>query len=329
MEISIIKPGVLSTIQDLGRMDYLAQAVPVSGAMDTLAARIANKAAGNNDGDATIEFTYATAAFKAETDILIAYAGDGATLTCGEQLLPMERPLFIPAGSVVKLAGNPAGARTYLAIAGGWDLPQVLGSKSTYLPAVFGGYKGRALKAGDHLNSAEHLTASSQAIINKLKGEKINYLPWCIPRELLLPKDRKLIRVVPAHEFTWFDSRSIIDFLSAPFTVGLNSNRMGYHLEGNKIDRLIKDELLSTAVCPGTIQVIGSGNLVLLMADCQTTGGYPRIAKVAAVDLPLCGQLKPGDQIHFTAISREEAEILYIEHENELAMLTITINSRF
>lgn len=329
MKISIIKPGILSTVQDLGRMDYLAQAVPVSGAMDSLSARMANKAVGNNDDEATIEFTYAAAAFKADTDLLIAYAGDGAMLSCGLKTLPMERPIFLPAGSMVKLVNNPEGARTYLAIAGGWDLPKVLDSRSTYLPAGFGGYQGRALKTDDHLNSIEPLNQVSLNILNKLKGDKIHYLPWSIPREPLILGDRKLIRVIPAHEFTWFDSRSIIDFLSASFSVGLNSNRMGYHLEGSKISRLNKEELLSTAVCMGTIQVTGSGNMILLMADCQTTGGYPRIAQVAAVDLPLCGQLKPGDSIRFTGISREEAEILYIEREKELARLTISVNSRF
>lgn len=329
MQISIIKPGILSTIQDMGRMDYLAQAVPLSGAMDILSARMANKAVGNNDDEATIEFTYASAEVKANTDILIACVGDGAIFSCGIKILPMERPIFLPAGSIVKLANNPEGARTYLAIAGGWDVTKVLGSKSTYLPAGFGGYKGRALKAGDHLNSVKPLNQVSLNILNKLKGDKIHYLPWSIPREPMILGDRKLIRVVPAHEFTWFDSHSIIDFLSAPFSIGLNSNRMGYHLEGSKINRVNKEELLSTAVCPGTIQVTGSGNMILLMADCQTTGGYPRIAQVAAVDLPLCGQLKSGDSIRFTGISREEAEILYIEREKELAKLTISVNSRF
>jgi len=329
MEICILKPGVLSTIQDLGRMDYLNQAIPVSGAMDQLSARIANKAVGNSEGDAVIEFTYAAAEFKAETEILIAYAGDGATIYANGEKLPTERPIFVLAETVIKLINNPDGARTYLAIAGGWNVPEVLGSKSTYLTAAFGGYEGRILKTGDHLKSSENLSETSISILNRLRGNTIKYLQWSIPKALLLPKDHKTIRVVPAREFTWFDSQSIIGFLSDSFSIGLNSNRMGYHLEGNKINRIKNDELLSTAVFPGTIQVTGSGNLVLLMADCQTTGGYPRIAQVASVDLPLCAQLKPGDHIRFSEISKEDAEFLYIEREKELARLTLAINSKF
>ncbi|MBC6111440.1 biotin-dependent carboxyltransferase family protein [Pedobacter fastidiosus] len=329
MEIKILKPGMLSSIQDLGRMDYLDQAIPVSGAMDQLSARIANKAVGNSDSDAVIEFTYAAAEFKAETEILIAYAGDGATLSVNGEKLQAERPIFIPSETVIKLVNNPDGARTYLAVAGGWNVPEVLGSNSTYLTAGFGGYGGRTLKAGDHLKSFLNLSESSSIILRELKGDKIKYLSWNIPKALLLPQDRKTIRVFPAKEFTWFDSQSIIGFLSDSFSIGLNSNRMGYHLEGNKINRVEKDELLSTAVFPGTIQVTGSGNLVLLMADCQTTGGYPRIAQVASVDLPLCAQLKPGNSIRFSEISKEEAEFLYIEREKELARLTLAINSRF
>lgn len=329
MEISILKPGILSTIQDLGRMDYLDQAIPISGAIDQLSARIANKAVGNSDEDAVIEFTYAAAEFKAETEILIAYAGDGATLSANGEKLPTERPIFVPAETVIKLINNPEGARTYLSIAGGWNVPEILGSRSTYLTADLGGYGGRPLKIGDHLKNFKNLSEASTIIIDKLRGNKIKYLSWNIAKALLLPKNRKTIRVVPAREFNWFNGQSIIGFLSDSFSIGLNSNRMGYHLKGNKINRIKKDELLSTAVVPGTIQVTGSGNLVLLMADCQTTGGYPRIAQVASVDLPLCAQLKPGDSIRFSEISKEEAEFLYIEREKELTKLNFAINSRF
>jgi antagonist of KipI len=329
MRIRIIRPGILTTVQDLGRNGYFGQAVPLSGAMDTLSARIANKAVGNPDKEATIEFTYAAAEFITETAVLLAYAGDGAILTLQGRALPPDRPLYIPPGSLLKLESQQAGCRSYLAIAGGWNVPEILGSKSTYLTASFGGYHGRKLQKGDVLESSHTFSSISGNIINRLQGDKVNYLPWSIPRSLILPADRKLIRFVPAHEFSWFDSRSITDFLSKPFTVALNSNRMGYHLEGSSITQSQPRELLSTAVSPGTIQVTSSGKMVLLMADCQTTGGYPRIAQVAAVDLALCAQLKPSDQLRFTGISREEAEILYIERENELDRLTLSVNSRF
>jgi len=329
MQIRIIRPGILSTVQDLGRTGYYSQAVPVSGAVDSLSARIANKAVGNPDNAATIEFTYAAAEFITETAVLLAYAGDGAIFTLQGRMLPADRPLFLPPGSLIKLESHPSGCRSYLAVAGGWDVPNILGSSSTYLTASFGGYHGRKLQKGDVLESCQTLSPISESIIGRLHGDTLKYLPWSIPRAFILPADRKLIRFVPAHEFSWFDSRSIIDFLSGPFTIALNSNRMGYHLEGSPIIQSQPRELLSTPVCPGTIQVTSGGKMVLLMADCQTTGGYPRIAQVAAVDLPLCAQLKPSDQLRFTGISREEAEILYIERENELGRLTLAVNSRF
>ncbi|WP_394349419.1 5-oxoprolinase subunit C family protein [Mucilaginibacter ginsenosidivorax] len=327
----------MSTIQDMGRYQYLSQAVPVSGAMDTLSARIANKAVGNGDNAAVIEFTYADAEFIAETGLLIAYVGDGAIFQSGEQVLPPERPLFIPSGTNIKLTNNPSGSRTYLAIAGGWDLPGILGSKSTCLTAGFGGLEGRTLKRGDTLKNDDKLTTNAQQIVQNFKqklqkndtNDTLFYPAWNIPRQLLLPAGRKTIRVVPGNEFGWFNGRSIAVFLSAPYIIGRQSNRMGYHLEGAVLERAKKDELLSTAVTPGTIQVTGSGGMVLLMADCQTTGGYPRIAQVAAVDMPLCAQLKPGDSIFFKEISRREAEMLYIEREQQLHQLTIAVQCKF
>lgn len=329
MKISIIKPGLLSTVQDMGRYRYLSQAVPVSGAMDELAHRLANKALGNDDHDASIEFTYADASFKAETQILISYSGDGAHLVYNNELMPTEKPLFFSKGAVIELINNPVGVRTYLAIAGGWDVPDVMESKSTYLTAAFGGFKGRALQKGDVLVSGPLLSEVSNRILNQLIERSLTYPNWRISRESLLPEIRKKIRVVPANEINWFDAASIISFLTGTYTVDLRSNRMGYHLSGKPLVKKVKKELLSTAVTPGIIQVTGSGDLVILLADCQTTGGYPRIAHVAAVDLPLCAQLKPGDAIQFSEISRDEAEALYLEREHDLLLISMAISLKY
>lgn len=329
MQIRILKPGFMSTIQDRGRYQYLSQAVPVSGVMDTLSARIANKVVGNGDDAAVIEFTYADVEFIAGTDLLITYAGDGAILIAGEQELPAGRPLFIPSGTTIKLINNPCGIRTYLAVAGGWDVPEILGSKSTFLTAGFGGLDGRVLQKGDVLQNHEKLSIGTQKILKSLGSGQVNYPKWSISPQSFLPANRKTIKVVPGNEFGWFNAGSIAGFLSAPYIIGRQSNRMGYHLEGAALHRFKKDELLSTSVTPGTIQVTGSGSMVLLMADCQTTGGYPRIAQVAAVDMPLCAQLKPGDTIYFKEISRREAEVLYIEREQQLHQLTTAVQSKY
>ncbi|KQM72655.1 urea amidolyase [Pedobacter sp. Leaf216] len=329
MKISILKAGLLTTVQDMGRYGYLSQAVPISGAMDQLAHRLANKAVGNDDDLATIEFTYADASFKAETDLLLAYFGDGAFLVDHDQVMPAEKPLFIRAGSVIKLINNPVGIRIYLAIAGGWEVPEVMGSKSTFLAAGFGGFNGRALKKGDVLSNNLCLAKVSEAIFKQLKNNQLSYPNWRISRESLIPENRHTIRVVLANEINWFDATSIISFLTKTYQIDKRSNRMGYHLNGKALVRKVKKELLSTAVTPGIIQVTGSGDLVILMADCQTTGGYPRIAHVAAVDLPLCAQLKPGDEIRFSEISRDEAEELYLEREHDLSLITTAIGLKY
>jgi len=139
----------------------------------------------------------------------------------------------------------------------------------------------------------------------------------------------KTVRVIPAREFTWFNGLSITNFLTEPYTLSQKSNRMGYHLNGPAIQRLNQQELLSTAVTPGTIQVTGDGSLILLMADCQTTGGYPRLAQVALVDMLLCAQLKPGDTVYFKEISWNEAEMLYIEQENDMQKLAASIGYKY
>jgi len=230
MQIRIIKPGMLSTLQDGGRYGFLSQAVPISGCMDGLSARLANLAVGNEDNAAVIEFTYANAEFIAETDILIAYTGDGAGLSLALGDIPAERPVFIPAGTLVKLNNSSLGSRTYLSIAGGWDVPEVLGSRSTYLTAAIGGLQGRQLKAGDILNSIDRLTPIAENMLDSLKDDGPNYTNWSLARQLLLPADRKTIRVVPANEAGWFEEKSITDFLTTPYTLSLRSNRMGYQL---------------------------------------------------------------------------------------------------
>lgn len=321
----MLKTGVLSTAQDMGRWGYLAQGVPVSGAMDKLAAYIANLAVGNTEDQAVIEFTYADAAFRVESDALIAYSGDGATWIADGRILPPDRPIYLPQGTHVQLAHHPKGCRTYLAIAGGWCVADVLGSKSTYLPATFGGFHGRALQPGDELKAADHKSDIAKEHYRRLRKKTINYPNWAIGRSLLFPNDRNIVRVAPAREFNWFDGGSVVDFLSARYTVGNQSDRMGYRLEGPRIRKLVKRELLSTAVTPGTIQVTGDGDLVLLMADCQTTGGYPRIGQIAAVDMPLCAQLKPGDGIYFREISQRDAEKLYLHFKVELDKLAVAL----
>jgi antagonist of KipI len=266
-------------------------------------------------------------AFTCETDLLIAYSGGGAELTANQIEWAAGKPIFLPMGTVVSLNTSNKGVRTYLAVAGGWDLPSVLNSRSTYTPASFGGLNGRALKMHDVLDSCNTLSPTSAAIFNQLKGTRIMCTRWGVPNHFI-PQKQNTIRVVPGPEFSWFDAQSIITLLSEPFRIDLKSNRMGIYLQGAALTKMNSAELLSTAVCPGTIQVNGNGKMILLMADCQTTGGYPRIVQVATVDIPLCAQLKPGDYICFNEISRQEAENLYYEQERDLIKMAQAIQTK-
>lgn len=328
MQIRITKPGVLSTIQDLGRPGYLAQAVPVSGAMDTLSHRLANLAVGNKETDATIEFTYGNIEFLAETDLLLAFSGSGATPSVNGYALPVNKPVFIASGSLVELKSNLSGCRTYMAIAGGFNVPELMGSKSTYLQAGMGGLNGRSLQKGDVLESLMYGKISI-AILDSLNQQSATSFPsWSVA----LPAFQSftsVIRVIPGREFTWFNGESLLNFMSETFKVSRRNNRMAYQLEGHNMQRLADNELLSTAVCPGTIQVTGDGKLMLLMADCQSTGGYPRIAQVAAVDLPLCAQLKSGDEISFEVISHKQAEKLHLRRELDIQQLKTSIIAKY
>ncbi|RZK73504.1 MAG: biotin-dependent carboxyltransferase family protein [Pedobacter sp.] len=329
MQLSVIKPGVFSTIQDLGRTAYLGQGVPLSGAMDQLSSILANIALGNEETEATLEVSYANAEFITDTDILLSYCGYGALMVIDDINIPASRPVFIPKGHVVKLINNSMGSRTYIAVAGGWNVPDILGSKSTYVTGGFGGLNGRTLQKGDVLSSTHQFHSTTAKILEQLKSPGINYTSWSIKHVTKEPGKHTEIRVVPGQEMEWLDTNSILSFLSDEYLLSNQANRMGLNLNGRKMKRKNIEELLSTAVVPGTIQVTGDGSLILLMADCQTTGGYPRIAQVAAVDLSLCGQLKPDDAINFVAISKEEAENLYLEQRKELYKIKSSISNRY
>ncbi len=324
MQIRILKPGILSTIQDMGRKQYLASGVPVAGCMDNLSGRLANLALGNDPGAAVIEFTYGNAAFSTDTGLLMAYSGNGAVLKSGALRLESNKPLFVPAGTTIELTENVSGTYTYLAVAGGWDVSEVMGSRSTYTTACIGGLEGRSLKKGDVLKNSPGIGPLTTSLLNQLAGTEINYPNWSISPAL--KQAPEAIRVVKGPEFGWFNEHEANKLFSNPFTLSGNSNRMGYQLDGPLMKKTANKELLSTAVVPGTLQVTGNGQMILLMADCQTTGGYPRIAQVIAADLHICAQSRPNNSIIFKEVSRVEAERLYIELELELQQIRVSIS---
>ncbi len=286
--LSIVRPGMLTTVQDLGRWGFQSSGVPVSGALDWYSHRLANRLLGNDAGAATLEVTMTGPQIRSDQDTAIAVTGAEFRLTLDEVSVAMNDPVEMRAGSVLKFGERLSGARAYIAIAGGVDVPEVLGSRSTHVLTAMGGYHGRALKAGDVVRIGKTVpgTFFSAAVE---KGSRNRF-----------PQGK--LRVIVA------DQRLGEHLTSERFRVSSRSDRMGYRLEGGKINLAPTGELISTSVPTGAIQVPPTGEPILLMNDHATTGGYSIGAVVIGADLPLAGQLAPGDWVEFEACSLEAAD---------------------
>lgn len=331
MRIKIIKPGPFATIQDNGRYGYRHMGVPVAGCMDKVAAHIANSLVGNKGNEAVVEMTYGGTSFSARTPLLIACCGSGATLMADGQKLPLWTPLFIPENTVLSCVPHEAGCYSYLAIAGGWDVPKILGSRSTYLPIQLGGFHGRLLQKEDELSNNSSISVLSGRILLHLhqSNKQINHPKWRVNSLRFASYTSGVVRFIAGSEYEWFSPLSHQLLADFTYTMSRQSNRMGYHLLGPQLQTRVKQELLSTSVMPGTVQVTKSGEMILLMSDCQTTGGYPRIAQIIQADLPMCAQMKPGETIRFKKVSLAEAENLYMVQQKQLSALGSTIRKLF
>jgi antagonist of KipI len=300
MSITIIKPGMSCSIQDLGRWGYQQFGVPIGGAMDTISATTANRICGNEDNEAVLECTLHGLEIKFNSTIAFALTGGGAKITINGVAVAYNRLIKLVSGSVLKLHPDPHGCRSYIAIAGGLNIEKELGSVSTYISSQLGGHKGRSLEAGDELTlnkSAAETGPSKDIIINengfgisKWKAQ-VNPLPHL--------QDIVEIKCEKGPEWNFFDEESQDQFFKQTFTVAPQSNRMGYRLDGVSLSLIEKTELVSTAVTRGIIQVTNEGHPIILMADAQTIGGYPRIARVCSKDISLIAQCRPGMKIKF------------------------------
>jgi len=284
---------MFTTVQDLGRWGLQSRGVPVSGALDWYSHRLANALLGNDAAMATLEVTLMGPEIRFDSDATFAIAGAEFRMTLDGAAVEMNRPTGAKAGSVLKFGERLLGARAYVAIASGIDVPETLGSRSTHVLAVMGGHEGRALKAGDVLRTGvQGFEAHSES------------RPTPFPVQF----DRRL-RVIPA------DDRLFANITSRPFHVSPRSDRMGYRLEGASIANAPTGELISTAVPTGAIQVPPTGQPILLMNDHATTGGYAIAGTVITADLPLAGQLAPGDDVAFEACSMDNAVAALRERE--------------
>ena len=311
MTITVLRPGQLTTVQDLGRNGRQHEGVPESGAMDRHAARLVNLLVGNDDSSALLEVTLTgpTLRFGGATAVAIGGADFGATLD--DEPVARWKTIRVVAGSTLELRAARDGCRAYIAIAGGIDVPVVLGSRSTCLVASFGGYQGRALRAGDELAiGASRADPPRRSLAASLR-----------------PVYRSTIRLVAGEHLALLDDGSRAALFGGRFAVSPRSDRMGYRLDGERLALREPVELLSGGVPAGAVQLPPGGAPIVLMADHQTTGGYPIVAHVASVDLGSVAQLRPGDAIAFSEISLDEAQRLYLERERSIDALRRTLHT--
>ncbi|AIF52276.1 biotin-dependent carboxyltransferase family protein [Pelosinus sp. UFO1] len=328
MSIKVMTPGLLTSIQDLGRSGYQKYGVIVSGGMDSYSLRLANMLVGNEEGEAVLEITLVGPTLLLEEDILLAITGGDLSPTINGQPIPMGRPILVKQGSVLKFGVCQSGCRAYLAVRGGYNIPEVMGSKSTYIRAGIGGYQGRALLAGDVLLIKEPQTDLPLlvSLSKKLGSHSFAFTSWYVGKFYTSQKSQEyIIRVMPSSQFEFFTSDSREHFFQQAFKITTQSDRMGYRLAGPRLQLAEPLEMVSEAVALGTIQVPPDGNPIVLLADRQTVGGYPKIAQVAAVDNAYLAQVKPGETIRFQEISLAEAEGLYVAREKEMEQLKIAI----
>ncbi|NUK29537.1 biotin-dependent carboxyltransferase family protein [Parageobacillus sp. VR-IP] len=318
--IEIIHSGFFTTVQDQGRVGYRKAGVPAGGAMDSLASRLANLLVGNDENEAVLEITMNGPTLRFATDAVIAICGGEFVCTLNERPVSMWRPLTVRRGDVLAIGACQKGYRGYIAFAGGLDLPLVMNSRSTYVQAAIGGLHGKPLQKGDILS----LRSRAMAVPNI----PIRWGTAFSARNYIDGK-KKVIRAAAGPEYSMFTAESRAQFFSHAYEVTPQSDRMGYRLQGQVLKRKDNTEMISEAVAFGTVQVPASGQPIVLMADCQTTGGYPRIAQVIAADLPVLAQARPGDLIQFQKVSWQEAQRLYVERERQLKRWKIIIQQKW
>jgi 5-oxoprolinase (ATP-hydrolysing) subunit C len=286
--LRVIAPGPSTTLQDGGRSGWLRYGLPPSGALDPLSLAIANLRAGNQPEAAALELTLAGGTFAAEGSLRIALAGAKMPLAIDGVAVASERSHTLKPGAVLRIGAAEASARAYLAVGGGFAAAMQFGSCATHLRAGIGGFAGRALAAGDLLPVA---------------GEAAGH-------ELALdatPPARATIRIIPGPQDDHFAADAVATLCGGDYRVTAQWDRMGCRLEGPALRHKSGFNIVSDAIASGSIQVPGGGQPIVLLADRQTTGGYPKIATVISADLPAFAQKRPGDPVRFECVTLEEA----------------------
>jgi antagonist of KipI len=301
----VLKPGLQTTVQDLGRYGYSEFGVSPSGAMDPYSLQMGNLLVGNVLGEAALEVTLIGPVLMALHDVSMAICGGNLSPKINGQEIPLWKSNVIKKGQILSFGELKEGVRTYISIAGGIDVPLVLNSKSTYLTGKFGGFEGRAIKEGDTL-FGNPFTRRNRFLHTQLIPKYTSPLR---------------VRVIVGPHTDKFTPAGLETFLNDEYSISSQSNRMGYQLTGPKIEHRSTADIISDAIPLGGIQVPASGQPIILMAEHQTTGGYSRIGTVISADIPLLAQAQPGTSVRFMEISLQTAQDLLIARRRRLKSL--------
>ncbi len=313
MGIRILKGGMLTTVQDLGRTGYQSQGINTSGVMDVRSFKLANLILDNPENEAVLECTPIGPTLEFTSVTIIAITGGDFQPTINGEPVNMYKALYVNKGDVLKFGSARTGSRGYIAFGSYLGIPVVMGSRSTNLKCHQGGFKGRKLEAGDYIGFRK----------------KCQYLPFFLSRQIKpdsFESEEAVLRVVMGPQDDMFSRQGIETFLTSEYTVTSEFDRMGCRLDGAFIAPKERSDIISDGITFGSIQVPSHGKPIVLLADRQTTGGYAKIATVASVDLPQLVQRKTDHRIRFQAITVEEAQRLYLNEINELERLREVIH---
>ncbi|WDL96889.1 biotin-dependent carboxyltransferase family protein [Alicyclobacillus sp. ALC3] len=332
MKLTIQSGGLLSSIQDLGRSGWQHFGVGPGGAVDARALQVANLLVGNEAGEAGIEMTVRGVDVVCDEDALVAVCGGDFSVRVDGQPVPMWRPLWVPRGATIHVGYAQQGSRAYLAVSGTWQIPLVLGSKSTNLYAGFGGLSGCALRAGDEVEigpKPDLAERFARSLASSASSGNVTWPSWQVSRAVYeTASSERLIRLLPGPDSPLMTSEARERLYNQVYLVTPAANRMGIQLQSAPIDLVDSAEPVSKPVVTGALQRLHSGQLTVLQADRQTTGGYPVIGVVAAIDLAQLAQVRPGETIRFIPITHEQSLALRALSQRALQQLQVALAQR-
>lgn len=306
MSLKVVKPGIMDTIQDVGRPGSAHLGIPLSGAADKAALAVGNLVLGNCADTAAVECHWPAPVLRLEAPALLALTGADFGATADGIPVQQNRTIFLPGNTEIRFVRRHSGARAYLCVRGGFMAPEILGSRSTHVVSATGGFAGRKLATGDTIQFDTGLQQPGAVLHASTHG--------------LYPVNR-LIRFTPGPEYDRLSGSARNDLERETWKTGVSSDRMGCELTGPILLLANKEEMVSSAVVPGTIQLPAGGKPLILLSDCQTTGGYPRIGQIIEADLPAVAQLSPGDTFRLVSVTREDALLAGYRHRLHLRRL--------